>query len=384
MKKLFAAFLAVAVLSVFGTGPVMAEDAIKIAVPAPFTGAMASYGQFLKNGVELKLEEVNAKGGIGGRKVEAVYLDEQCEPREAATVSAKIAMDKDIVGVVGHLCSSAHLAALPAYVRAGIPVVSHGATSMTVTGKGIDKSGKNWGFRVIYRDDVQGEFLAHYVAKVLKLKKVAVFYELNDYGIGLKDSFVKKAKELGLDVVADEAYAKTAQDFTPQLTKIKAAGPQALFIAGYYNEAAQIADQSKKIGMNVPLLGADGIDNPDYIRLAGAAGENTYVTTPFLAQSAGPAAKAFIEAFTARRKRDVDWFAANAYDAAGVLLEAVAKVGPDRAKVREYLASLDSKEKGYQGVTGVIFFDAGGDTKKPAFVKVVRNGAFIAAPKQMD
>ncbi|GAB6035700.1 ABC transporter substrate-binding protein [Fundidesulfovibrio butyratiphilus] len=384
MKRVFAAFLAVAGWLAFGSGSVLAAETIKIAVPAPFTGAMASYGQFLKNGVELKLEEVNAKGGINGRKVEAVYLDEQCEPREAATVSAKIAMDKDIVGVVGHLCSSAHLAALPAYVRAGIPVVSHGATSMPITGKGIDQSGKNWAFRVIYRDDVQGEYLAQYVAKVLRLKKVAVFYELNDYGLGLKGSFAKKARELGLDVVAEEAYTKSAQDFTPQLTKIKAAGPQALFIAGYYVESAQIAAQSKKIGMNIPFLGADGIDNPDYIRLAGAAGENTYVTTPFLAQSAGPAAKAFIAAFTARHKRDVDWFAANAYDAAGVLLEAVAKVGPDRAKVRDYLASLDSKEKGYQGVTGVIFFDAGGDTKKPAYVKVVKDGAFIAAPKQME
>ena len=116
-------------------GSVRAEGTIKIAVPAAFTGSAAGYGENIKAGVEMKIEEINAAGGINGKKIEAVYFDYQCEPREAATVSTSIVNDADIVGIVGHLCSSAHLAALPAYVREGIPSITPTATSVAISGK---------------------------------------------------------------------------------------------------------------------------------------------------------------------------------------------------------------------------------------------------------
>ncbi|MEA4855760.1 MAG: ABC transporter substrate-binding protein [Solidesulfovibrio sp.] len=361
-----------------------AADAIKIAVPSPYTGSAAGYGENVKAGVTAKIDEINAAGGVNGKKIELVYLDEQCEPREAATVSTSIANDEAIVGIVGHLCSSAHLAALPTYVREGVPSITPTATSVAISGKNKDEQGKVWSFRNVYRDDFQGIFLADYVDKALGLKKIAVFYENNDYGIGLKDAFAKEAKKLGLTIVGEEAYKKGDQDFTPQLTKLKAAAPQALFIAGYYPEGALIADQAKKIGLSVPKFGADGFDNADYIKLGGAATDDTYLTAPFLAEIAGPDAKKFIDAFKAKYNREVDWMSANAYDAAGMLVEAIAKAGPDRAKIREYLAGINSPEKGYKGVTGVNYFDAGGDCQKPAFVKMVKDGKFVPAPKQMN
>ncbi|MFP5239080.1 MAG: ABC transporter substrate-binding protein, partial [Acidobacteriota bacterium] len=229
-----------------------------------------------------------------------------------------------------------------------------------------------------------GTFLADYMLKQLNLKKVAVFYENNDYGIGLKDAFVKQAKANGLQVVGEEAYMKGATDFTPQLTKLKGAAPEAMFIAGYYAEGALIADQAKKLGINVPKFGADGLDNADYIKLAGPAADDTYLTTPFLAETAGPDAKAFIEAYKAKFKRDVDWMSANAYDAAGMIIEAISKVGPDRAKIREYLASINSKEKAFKGITGLTYFNEKGDCVKPAYVKMVKGGQFVPAPKQMS
>jgi branched-chain amino acid transport system substrate-binding protein len=363
---------------------VLAADVIKIAVPTPLTGPAAGYGDNVKAGITMKVDEVNAKGGVNGKKIEAVFFDDQCDPKEAATVATKIAGDDDLVAIIGHLCSGAHLAGLPNYVREGVPVMSPTATNVTIAEKGKDENGKYWSFRDVYNDDFQGSFLADYISKTMGLKKVAIFFANSDYGIGLKSAFTKQAKINGLEVVGEEAYTEGSTDFTPQLTKLKSESPQALFIAGYYAEGALIADQAKKLGMDLPKFGADGLDNADYIKLAGPAADNTYLTTPFLAEVAGPEAKAFIDSFKTKYNRDVDWMSANAYDAAGLIIDAISKVGPDRTKIRDYLASMNSKEKAYKGITGLVYFDAEGDCVKPAYVKMVKNGKFVPAEKQMN
>ncbi len=383
MKSLRNVLLALAGVLLMAS-PAFAADVIKIAVPSPFTGPAAAYGDNVKAGVSMMLDEVNAAGGVDGVMVEAVYLDEMCEPKEAATVATKIAQDEDIVGIVGHLCSSAHLAALPTYVRKGVPAISPTATNVTISEKNKDRDGKVWSFRDVYRDDFQGKFLARYVAEVLGLKKIAVFYENNDYGIGLKDAFTAEAESIGLEIVGEEGYVKGSTDFTPQLTKLKNENPDGLFISGYYNEGALIASQAAKLGMDVVKFGADGLDNVDFISLAGDAANNTYMTVPFLAESAGEDAQAFLTKFKETYERETDWMSANAYDAAGILIEAIKAVGPDRAKVQEYLAGMNTPEKGYVGVTGVTYFDENGDSQKSAFVKVVKDGAFQPAETQLN
>jgi branched-chain amino acid transport system substrate-binding protein len=375
--------VAAACLLILAGSPAWAQT-IKIAVAAPFTGPAASYGENIKSGVETKVEELNAAGGIDGVRVEAVYFDELCDPKEAATVAPRITRDRGIVGVVGHVCSSAHLAALPTYVRAGIPVISPTATNVTIGDQNADRAGRVWSFRNVYLDDYQGYFLAHYVKEVLGLSRIAVFYENNDYGIGLKDAFVKEAGNIGLAIVGTEGYVKGATDFTPQLTRLRGGNPDGLFISGYYNEGALIASQAANLGMNVVKFGADGLDNVDYIHLAGAAADNTYMTVPFLASAAPEQAREFVRTFEAVYKRDLDWMSANAYDAMGMFAAAVAAVGPDRAKIRDYLAAIDAPEKAYVGVTGPTYFNAKGDPEKMAFVKMVKDGAFTAAPKQMN
>ncbi len=359
-------------------------EPITIAVASPYTGALAGYGDNVKAGVTLKVEEINDQGGINGKQIKVEWMDEQCEPREAATVSSRIAQNKKIVGVVGHLCSSAHLAALPTYLRHGVPVISPTATSVAVSDQSKDREGRTWAFRVVYRDDYQGEFLAQYAEQILGLEKIAVFYENNDYGIGLKDAFVAKANELGLNIIGEEAYVKGASDFNPQLTKLKKNDPDGLFISGYYPEGSLIASQADAQGMDVAKFGADGFDNADYIELAGKSSENTYLTVPFLADVAGGKAQQFMDDFKERFDRDVDWMSANAYDAAGILLQAIAEAGADREKIREHLASINSPEKAYNGIAGQTYFNEKGDTPKPAFVKMVKDGKFVPAPEQMD
>ena len=360
MKKIVAIIGVAFFLFAFGCGQDKKEEAKKpaetktaekiyIAVASPFTGGAASYGDNIKAGVTLQVEDANAKGGINGQMVEAVWFDEQCAPKEAATVATKIAMDERFAGVVGHLCSSAHLSALPTYVRKGVPAISPTATNVSISDKNKDDQGKVWSFRNVYRDDYQGTFLADYVKDVLGLQRIGVFYENNDYGIGLKDAFVAEAERIGLAVVGEEAYVSGAQDFTPQLTTLKGGDPDGLFISGYYGEGGLIAAQAKKLGMDVVKFGADGIDNVDYIKLAGDAADNTYMTVPFLSDAAGEEAQAFIDGFQKRFNRDLDWMSANAYDARGPVAAGHRRRGPRPGKGAGLSGGNGHQGKGIQG-----------------------------------
>ena len=360
---------------VFGiTTGAMAEN-IRIGVASPFTGDLAAYGDDVKAGVSLKLKEINDAGGISGQMVELVWGDDLCAPKDAGTVGSKFAADKSISAVIGHLCSSATLAAMPIYVRAGLPAISPTSTNPT-----IGDVGKGWFFRNCYTDDFQGKYLATYVVpKLLGQNSVAIFYENNDYAIGLKDSFMAGAKSGGIKVTGAEAYVAKTTDFTPQLTKLLRDKPDTIFLCGYHPEGALIAGQARKLGFNGPLFGADGIDNEDYIKIGGKATDNTYLTVPFLAASAGPSGQEFAKRYKAAYGRDVDWMSANAYDCLGILAQVIAKTGPDRKKIRDGLAALNSKANGYEGITGLTYFDKKGDCAKPAFVKMVKDGKFVAA-----
>jgi branched-chain amino acid transport system substrate-binding protein len=360
---------------VFGiTTGAMAEN-IRIGVASPFTGDLAAYGDNIKAGVNLKLKEINDAGGINGQKIELVWGDDLCAPKDAGTVGSKFATDKSIVAVIGHLCSSATLAAMPIYVRAGLVALSPTSTNPT-----IGDVGKGWFFRNCYTDDFQGKYLANYVVpKLLGKHSVAIFYENNDYAIGLKDSFMAGAKAAGVTVTGAEAYVAKTTDFTPQLTKLLRDKPDTIFLCGYHPEGALIAGQARKLGFDGPLFGADGIDNEDYIKIGGKAADNTYCTVPFLAASAGPAGQEFAKRFKAEYGRDVDWMSANAYDCLGILAQVIAKTGPDRKKIRDGLAAMNSKATAYKGITGLTYFDEKGDCAKPAFVKMVKDGKFVPA-----
>jgi branched-chain amino acid transport system substrate-binding protein len=374
-QKYFFMGLVFGLALVFGITTGAMADNIRIGVASPFTGDLAAYGDNIKAGVSLKLKEINDAGGINGQKVELVWGDDLCAPKDAGTVGSKFAADKSIVAVIGHLCSSATLAAMPIYVRAGVPAISPTSTNPT-----IGDVGKGWFFRNCYTDDFQGKYLAsHVVPKLLGKNSVAIFYENNDYAIGLKDSFMAGAKSAGVKVTGAEAYVAKTTDFTPQLTKLLRDKPDTIFLCGYHPEGALIAGQARKLGFNGPLFGADGIDNEDYIKIGGKATDNTYMTVPFLAASASAAGKDFAKRFKEAYGRDVDWMSANAYDCLGILAQVIAKTGPDRKKIREGLAAINSDANGYDGITGLTYFDEKGDCAKPAFVKMVKDGKFVAA-----
>ncbi|MEA1922020.1 MAG: ABC transporter substrate-binding protein [Pseudomonadota bacterium] len=364
------------ILAVFFLASVVQAETIKLPVASPFTGPLASFGEGVKNGALLKADEINAGGGIKGQKIEIVLGDELCDPKEAAAVATRFANDPEVAIVVGHLCSSATLAALPIYREAGLPAITPASTNPE-----IGKSSPYY-FRNVYKDDFQGDFLARYAKKVHGFKKIAIFYEVNDYAMGLKDAFVKQAKKQGLRVIGVESYMAETADFKAQLTKFKMMRPDAIFIPGYAPQATLLISQARSLGMKCAFFGADGLD--DAIMLQNPDADGLFVTTPFLVDRGGAMVKEFVERYRKKFGIEPNWFAANTYDAVGLAAIAITNAGLDREKVRAYLAAISSEEKAYQGITGATYFDENGDCLKAAFVKVVKDGKWVSAEEQLQ
>ena len=359
---------------------------LKVAVAAPYTGGNAAFGEMILRGAKLKEKEINETGGIKGMKLTLIFEDDAGKEAEASLVAERIANNLQVLAVVGHFNSACSLAGKPIYKRAGIVELSPGSTNVTVC------EGSDWTFRNLYRDDFQGKFIAQYIDKILTdLNSVAVFYDNDDYGRGLRDAFVVEAEKIGLNLVASEAYERDSTNFKAQLTSIKAKKPDAIFISGLYAEAGLIAKQAREAGITAQLFGADGVDSPDFLTIAGNAAEGTYLTTPFTFGAADADAQQMAADFEELHNVAPDTWAALTYDAVGMIAEALEKtynadasVAENRKAIRDYLASLDTPEEGYRGVTGLTYFDVNGDTvNKPAYVKVVKDKQFVAADKQL-
>jgi branched-chain amino acid transport system substrate-binding protein len=357
-----------------------AAEPIRIGVAGPFTGSGAMYGVMIRNAATLALDEANAAGGIGGRTIEAEYGDDEGKNDKAVTVARKLATDKRISMVIGHFNSTCSLAGKPIYRDAEVVQFSPGSTNVHVC------EGSDYTFRNLYRDDYQGAFLANYARKVLGIDKVAVFFDNDDYGKGLKDAFVKQAQAIGLQVVTVQDYVREkTSDFAPLLDLAKNAQAQAIFISGLYAEAGTIVKQAREKGIKTPFLGGDGVFGPGFTEIGGEAANGTLITTPFLfGPSSSEAAKNFAKKFTERFGREPDTWAALTYDAVTMALDGIRAVGTDRNDLRDWMAGHDSREKGFKGITGITYFDANGDCLKPAMVAIVEGGRFVPAPLQME
>lgn len=355
---------------------------IVIACAGPMTGSAAAFGEQIRNAANLKAKEINDAGGINGRMIKLLIEDDKGDTTEATNVARKLAADTSVSIVVGHFNSTCSNAAKAEYNRKGVVSFSPGSTNVSVC------KDSPWTFRNLYRDDYQGQFLAHYAMKKLGAKKAAVFYDNDDYGKGLMKAFTAEAKKIGLEIVGIESYIRErTQDFKPLVQKVQSKNPETIFVAGLYNEGALIAKTARTdLGMDVTFLGGDGLMNEKFIEIAGKAAEAAYITTPFLFNTGNDsdAAKKFLNDYKAAYNKEPDTWGALTYDAVGMAIQAITEVGTDRAKIKEWFAGRTSKDKGYVGVTGNTYFDAEGDCySKPAFVAQVKDNKFAPAPKQM-
>lgn len=338
-----------------------------IAVAGALTGPSAQDGEAIKNGAVLAAEYVNGKGGVGGRQIELVFEDDRSDPKEAANVANKLVNDKRILAVIGHYNSSCTLAGAPIYNKAGLVEISCGSTSPAVSQAGP------YTFRVIVTDAFQGDFAARWMVRDEGYKKIAIMYENDDYGAGLKDVIAKKVAEYGGEVVGIESfYLGETKDFSPYITKLRALNPEALFIAGLYNEGALVAKQANTVGWNPPLFGVDGLYSAPLIELGGSAVEGTRVVGFFHPSLADPLVQQFVKDFQAKYGKLPGTYEAYGYDALLILAEAIEKGGADREAIKNYLTGL----KGFKGVTGITSFDENGDCIKEPLKLIVKDGQF--------
>jgi branched-chain amino acid transport system substrate-binding protein len=377
MLNKYTALFIIAASAFVGCGKKAATTYL-IGVTGPFTGDGAQYGEMIRMAAEMKAEEINKAGGINGIPLELEFQDDKGDPKEAANVAQKLGSNPRVLAVVGHFNSSCSLAGKEVYNSMQVLQVSYGSTNVNVC------QGGDWTFRNVYRDDFQGYFIADYIKHILAYGRVAVFFDNDDYGRGLRDAFAARAAENGLEIVAEEAYVRDTQEYTPQLTQIMGKDPDIIFISGLYANAAMILTQARNLGMDTPFIGGDGLLSADLITNAGKAAEGTIVTCPFLPNLEDEKTRGFVTAFEERYGTKPDAWAALTYDAVGIVAEAIARAGPDRRAIRDYVAAIDSPEKGYDGVAGLTYFNRDGDCMKPLVVAVVRGGDFVPYEKQAD
>jgi len=354
------------------------KETYLVGVTGPFTGDGAQYGEMFRMAAEMKADEINEAGGINGIPLELEFQDDKGDPKEAANTAQKLGSNPRVLAVVGHFNSSCSLAGKEVYNSMGVLQLSPGSTNVTVC------EGGDWTFRNVYRDDFQGYFIADFLKYVMGYNRVAVFFDNDDYGRGLRDAFAERANEIGLEIVEEEAYVRDTQEYTPQLTQIMAKKPDAIFISGLYANAAMILTQARNLGLDTPFIGGDGLLSSDLVTNAGKAAEGVIVTCPFLPTVGDEKTQKFVTDFEARYGTQPDAWAALSYDAVGIVAEAIAKVGPERKAIRDYIAAMNTPEKGYDGVAGLTYFNADGDTMKPLIVAVVKDGVFVPYEKQAD
>jgi len=335
-------------------------DTIKVGVYGDTTGATSSFGQSTKNGIQLAFEEINAAGGVNGKKLEMVFEDDQGTPEKAKTVISKLINQDKVVAVLGEVASSNSLAAAPVAQEAKIPMITPSSTNPKVTEVGDYIS------RVCFIDPFQGSVMAKFAANTLKAKTAAILGDnSSDYSKGLTQFFEQEFSKLGGTVITKQTYAQKDQDFKAQLTQMRDQKPDVIYIPGYYGEVGIIAKQARELGMTQPLLGGDGWDSPDLWKLGGAALKDAYISNHYSADNPAPEIQNFVKSYTAKFNTAPDSLAALAYDSAKVLADAIKRAGgTDSAKLKDAINAT----KDFPGVTGKITLDATRNAVKPAVV----------------
>ncbi|MEW6081053.1 MAG: ABC transporter substrate-binding protein [Bacillota bacterium] len=345
----------------------VATESIKIGIIAPMTGETPTFGASTRDGVLLAVEEYNAKGGVLGRQIEWVLEDDKGDAVEAANAGRKLVNQDKVVAIIGSVYSVCSLAIAPIAQEAKIPMISPTSTNERVTLTG------DYIFRACFIDPFQGFVMAKFSTENLQAKTAAVLYDIeNDYTKGLAEEFKKHLENMGGTVVAFETHASGDQDFRAQLTKIKAAEPEVLFLPQYYQTAALQAKQVREMGWDVQMLGADGWDSPDLISIAGDAIEGGYHANHYSPDSDTPVAQAFLKAYNDKYGKTPDALAALAYDAALILFEAIEKAGStEGSAIRDAMAATD-----LEVVSGKTTYDANRNPIKAAVVNKIENGKF--------
>ena len=356
-------------LALIAAGSVIfAQDEIVIGEYASLTGGSASFGQSSHKGTALAIDEINTAGGVLGKKLKLITEDDQSQAGQPATIARKLISQDKAVAILGEVASSKSLEAAPICQQNKIPMISPASTNPKVTEVG------DYIFRVCFIDPFQGTVMSKF-AQSKGWKNVAVLTDVKqDYSVGLAEFFIKDFKESGGQIVKEQKYSTGDKDFKPQLTSIKAAKPDAIFVPGYYAEVSLIAKQARLLGIKAPLLGGDGWVGDSLLKVAGNALDGSFFSCHFSSADESPVVQGFVEKFKAKHNGETpDDMAALGYDSAMILADAIKRAGStEPEKLRDAIAAT----KEHQGITGKITLDEHRNANKPAVILTIGNGGF--------
>lgn len=358
------ALAAVAALAGTGLPAAAQQEPIRIGMTAPLTGAAAEIGHLQQEGAKLGIEQVNAAGGVNGRKLELVVEDDQTTNPGIVLAFSRLVNRGDLAAVLSSVRSTQVNAISADAKKAGIPVF-FGGTDPTLT-----RSGNPWLFRARPNDTFSAKVIAAYGVNELKKKKWAVVHSTDAFGTNGSKALIAELKALGVEPVLVQGFNNGQADLTPVVLAIRQSGAD--IIATYTpfeNDVAVLARQLKQFGVSAPWIGTASVASTTAMQLAGPALYGTYAVADFNAD-ANPEAKAYFDAFSKKTGRAPDYTSAWAYDAVLLLAEAIKKAGStDPAKIREALLAI----KDFKGAEGVYNFDENGDGLRG--YNIVRNDA---------
>ncbi|WP_313972806.1 ABC transporter substrate-binding protein [uncultured Selenomonas sp.] len=356
--------------SVFaGCGSKESGDTIKVGANFELTGNVANYGNATIEGLQLAIDEANEAGGINGKKIELVSVDDKSEAAESINAATKLISDDDVKVIVGPATTGLVLAETQTATDAKVPIIAPCATSPEATVE--NGKVKPYVFRSCFIDPQQGEVMATFAAKELKAKTAVIYVDnSSDYSKNLAKVFKEKFEAAGGKVVMEEAFLQKDQDFKATLTKLKTANADVMFVPAYYEEVGKIVKQAREMGINSAILGTDGWDDTKVVDIAGAdALNNTFFSTHYSEKDAE--VQGFIEAYKKKFNRAPNVFAALGYDAGKMLVDALKRAGSgDTEKIREALEATKDLKVG----TGTISMDKNHNPIKTAVILEMKNG----------
>lgn len=361
MKRVFVLlFVAVLVAGLAGCAPAAPSagtGTIKIGLEAPMTGDNAYQGKGMEKAIRMLVDQANAAGGINGQQIELIVEDDKGDPKEAGLVSERMVSNK-VAAVIGSYNSTATEPASVTYNRANVLHITPSSTAVRLTEKGFKQF-----FRVCFLDDRQGLFAATFMKEVLGNKTIGILHDNSTYGQGLAEETRHFAEQQGLNVVFFDAINPKDQDFTPVLTKIKAAAPESVYFTGYHAQAGQLLKQAKSVGLQTQWIGGNAANNPEIVQIAGldAAKGMMFTTEPLPKDLANPEAQQFLKDYKAKYNEEAEnvWWVMAA-DAFRVIKYAMEQTkSTDTNTLAEY---LHTNFKNQPGITGpIIGFDEKGD-----------------------
>lgn len=365
-------FACLAVFLLAGACAKKEANEIRLGVNAELTGSKPAVGASCKNAAELLAAQVNQAGGVKlgdqAYKVSLFVEDNEDKAESAAAAAQKLITQNNVLAIIGPNASGNAIPAARICEDAKVIMVSPWSTNPKTT------EGKKYVFRACFIDDFQGQVMAKFARDNLKAKTVAVLYDVaSEYNKGIAEFFKKDFEATGGKVVAFESYTKGDMDFSAQLTKIKAANPDVLFLPNYYNEVPLQAQQARRLGLTSAIIGSDSWGSDELLKLGGKDLEGCFFSTHYAPDIATEKAQKFIKDYETKYGKKPDDVAALTYDAGNLLLAAIAKAGvPDRQKVRDALATIAE----FDGVTGKMMFKGTGDPIKSAVILQIKDGKF--------